>query len=125
MAAFYLSPVASCDANGRVLYAGDYVPQIFSDLLQLPSGVFQYQELLFLAENALKLGLESLALDVYTYLLRQVVFRSFDDPTLRPYVDHALSGLCRLTCSSSEYVWEVSSQLYSDYHRILYPHRYA
>ena len=79
----------------------------------------QYQELLLLAKNAMADGNESRAKDIFEHILQKLAFRYEQEPVCRPYADQALAGMAALTSSSNEYIWESSSQLYSDYREII------
>lgn len=113
------TPIASCDAEGNVRYTAEYLREALADWMKMPESPKQYQELLVLASNSLALQEESLAKDVYEFVLRKLAFRCDREPAYRVFAEQALAGLSTLSTSSNEYIWETSSQIYSDYRAIL------
>jgi hypothetical protein len=80
--------------------------------------VLQLEAFVLSGDQYLRNGMESDALDAYTNVFVNVPWDCTDER--QALLQQAYKGLCALSLSKNECVWEEASQLIGDYHKHLH-----
>lgn len=111
--------IACVTPSGDLWFNEELLPEIISECLEMDESVEKYERLFNLSNPFGNREEQCNSLEIARYILTKCAYRRDTEKWLTPFCLKALELLGTLCDSQDEYIWEVSSQLYSDYSRIV------